>query len=70
MVSPVVGDENAIRFTEVAKDAGVDFRHVHGGSGVKFEDVTAAAGLGNPESETIAGVLEHQFGGEPLLSGV
>ena len=39
-------EETVIRFTEVAKEAGIDFRHVHGGSGERYMVETMGAGGG------------------------
>ncbi len=46
LASPAFAEETAIRFTEVAKEAGIDFRHVHGGSGERYIVEIMGAGGG------------------------
>ncbi len=43
---PVHAQDSAARFTEIAADAGLDFRHVHGGSGERYMAETMGAGGG------------------------
>ena len=44
--APADGPTTAIRFTAVQDEAGLDFRHVHGGSGAKYMAETMGAGGG------------------------